>query len=796
MGHSSGEIAAAYAAGRLPLKSAICAAYHRGRLSSQIALDQGAPRGTMLAIGLSPEEVRPYIETLTSGVATIACINSPRSITVSGDVVAINELHFRLEAEEVFSRKLRVNVAYHSVHMISIAEDYCKSLGDLEVQSGSNGVSFHSSVFPGTSVETNADYWVKNLLSPVRFSEAIKFALSSQAGRDLACIEIGPHSALGGPFKQICQSLTEGGSTEYFPTILRNEDGVEQCLKLACSLFHNGWKIDLASINFPIAKAGLRVLTDLPPYAWNHSIDYWHEGRLSHNYLHRMSPPHDLLGTLTDDSSDMDMRWTKHIRRSELPWLKDHVIRSEVILPAAAYLAMAMEAAKQKSSISGPELQGYILRDVVFAQALVVPDTSDGIEISLILEPVRQMSAASPSKWNEFRIISFGPGRKAYEHCHGLISVTHKPSFDFSSSDEATLALMRHDRSMKSGLYEKWLARAKSNGNDLGSSFQLVSKCCLRGEDAFFTLHVPEKSEHESSLTISVPLMDNFLQVTVLSIIGMTHKLDGAVIPTSIAELVISEAIGRDPGHVLHARGSTTEMGPRDFIGQVIVAQDREDTLEPVIQVNGAKFVCIARDSESSKGDDTKTKLCWDVVWEEDVDNLPQDEVAEHWLLSEISPQESLQTVRSERAVWYCLRSTFECLTESDVEKMAPHHRHYYNWMKIRYCQGTKGELPFQKNDLQQAWSCTDSVIEHLLQDVAASGAQGYMTIRLGRRLLDVLRGEVDPLSLMLEDNLLNRYYAENRGQDRIYEQAARFAKLAAHKSPQLRILEVGAGTG
>lgn len=797
VGHSSGEIAAAYAAGMLSLESAISVAYFRGKLSSQLVSKDGSPQGAMLAAGLSAEDVQPYIEGVTSGRATIACINSPKSVTLSGDVAAINQLNFRFEEKGLFSRKLKVSVAYHSVHMKAIAEEYSRSLRDLIVQPRHQGVSFYSSVFPGIPVETNTEYWVQNLLSPVRFSDAMKSVLQSQTEHDLACIEIGPHSALAGPFKQICQSLSAEATTAYFPSVLRDKNGVEQALKLACNLFNNGWKIDVASINFPVGKARLRVLADLPPYAWNHSTQYWHEGRLAQNYRHRKNPPHDLLGTLMDDSSDLDMRWTKYIRQSELPWLKDHVIRSEILLPAGAYLAMAIEAVYQKTSISGLQVQGYTLRDVTFSKVLVVPDTSDGVEVSLILEPFRQSSAAASTSWDEFRVISFGPDRKAYEHCHGLISVTQNPNFDFGSDDEAMLAMMCHDKSMSSGLYNTWLAQAASNGNELGPSFQLISRCCLKDEHMFCTLRVPNRSGHDSPRTISVPLMDSVLQVAVLALADTARRLDGAIIPVSIAELAISASIGRNPGHTLHSRGSTAELGPRDFEGQVIVAQDKDDVLEPVVQLNGAKFVCIPRDEESNKRNDRNTKLCWEVSWEEDPDDLSQEDIAKRWPIDELAPDEISHAIMGERAAWYCLRSAYESLTETDVRKMAPHHQNYYNWMKKRYELGQNGKLHFQSNGHQQEWSHTDQhVVESILQQVAATNPQGRMVVRLGRRLSDVLRGEIDPLSLMLEDDLLSQYYAESRGQDSVYEQAGRFMRLATHKNPKLRVLEIGAGTG
>lgn len=357
--------------------------------------------------------------------------------------------------------------------------------------------------------------------------------------------------------------------------------------------------------------------------------------------------------------------------------------------------------------------------------------------------------------------------------------------------------MIRHDKAMKPDLFKQWVSQAASSGNELGPSFQLVSRCCLKDEHIFCTLRLPHTSGRESPLTISVPLMDSFLQVAVLALGRKGRPLDGAIVPTSIVELAISASIGGDPGHELHSRGSTKELGPRDFEGQVIVAQDRDDTMEPVVQISGAKFVCIPGDEESNKDDNRKTKLCWDVIWDEDPDDLSQENVAKRWPTHEPAPHEILQQVMSERAAWYCLRSAYESLTDQDVVNLAPHHRNYYNWMRKQYELGQSCRLPLQKHGDQQEWSSTNQdTVELTLQQAAATTAQGRMVVRVGRRLLEVLRGEVEPLSLMLEDDLLSHFYAESPGQDRVYEQAARFVRLAAHKNPTLRVLEIGAGTG
>ena len=106
-GHSSGEIAAAYAAGYLSMGEAIVIAYYRGRV-----MTKQTRQGAMAAIGLGANDVRKY---LGEGVV-VACENSPNSSTISGDKERVVEAVDAIQAElpDVLARLLKVDMAYHS----------------------------------------------------------------------------------------------------------------------------------------------------------------------------------------------------------------------------------------------------------------------------------------------------------------------------------------------------------------------------------------------------------------------------------------------------------------------------------------------------------------------------------------------------------------------------------------------------------------------------------------------------------------------------------------------------------
>ena len=224
-GHSSGEIAAAYAAGAISLEDAMLIAYARGCASSKLAED--GVKGAMTAVGMGRQEVKPILDELKNGKATIACSNSPMSTTVSGDKSALDELQQVLRKKGVYNRRLVVEVAYHSHHMALVADSYRDAISHIRILKG-NGVKFFSSV-TGKNMETSklgSEYWVSNLVGEVKFAQSL-LQLSSYDSHDSSSqiqrlVEIGPHAALGGPIKQILDSseLLSGMSIDYLSDIL------------------------------------------------------------------------------------------------------------------------------------------------------------------------------------------------------------------------------------------------------------------------------------------------------------------------------------------------------------------------------------------------------------------------------------------------------------------------------------------------------------------------------------------------------------------------------------------------
>lgn len=272
-GHSSGEIGAAYAAGILGLEACMAIAYYRGSAAVELRNNHPSLIGAMVAVGAGPEEISKSTTGLKEGTVKIACINSPTSVTVSGDEPAISELQTLLDKKQIFNRKLQVDIAYHSHHMNLVAENYLEAIKHVSPVLSSD-VVFYSSLMGDRIDDTTllgAGYWVDNLTSPVRFSEALQAMCqpSDKFKTRVNCIvELGPHSALGGPIKQILKSLGENAAKiPYIPTLVRNKDAVETTLQTASALFLRGAILDFGAINFPRPGKKPILLTDMPRYS-------------------------------------------------------------------------------------------------------------------------------------------------------------------------------------------------------------------------------------------------------------------------------------------------------------------------------------------------------------------------------------------------------------------------------------------------------------------------------------------------------------------------------------------------
>lgn len=331
VGHSSGEIAAAYSAGLLDRAGAIIAAFYRGRAALNRKNDVDRDVG-MLAVGLGAEPTSKYLEKHV-GQACIACFNSPSSVTVSGKHATLEALREELVAAGHFARRLQVNLAYHSKFMGVIGQEYEKLLTSdnnfhpLSSESAATltgNVTWFSSVTKSKkTTPADASYWKMNMVSAVCFDEALKALLEDDKAPKFL-IEIGPSGALAGPISQILKSLPTaiGGDVSYCASWSRGADAGKSLFDVAGRLFAAGAPINVSVVNQYDGKE--RTITDLPNYQWNHSVKYWHENAASKDWRFRKYVAHDLLGSKVLGSSWHTPTWRSHLNVANVPFLMHH----------------------------------------------------------------------------------------------------------------------------------------------------------------------------------------------------------------------------------------------------------------------------------------------------------------------------------------------------------------------------------------------------------------------------------------------------------------------------------------
>lgn len=460
VGHSSGEIAAAYCAGALSHRDAVAVAYFRGKVAAGMkATVPGLDLG-MMAVGCSKEEAEKTISTLSAKV-TVACINSPLSVTLSGDTAALSRLSNIFQERQIFCRRLRVEVAYHSPHMRVVSDAYAASISDVEPDDASEdderAVAMISSVTGKEVVPEMLGpyYWVGNLLSPVLFADAVTELLTPAGAESTepqvdVLVEIGPHSALSGPIEQCLSHALLQDCVTYLPTLQRGQNSSECVLALAQALFHLG--VSPLSIQAINGDSNTSLLTDLPPYTWKHDKSYNAVSRIQRELVGRQWPTRSLIGAQMPVQAEGERTWRGFIRLDDEPWLRGHRVGETVLLPGAGMVSMIVEAVQQLAQ-AGRTPHAIRLRDVSFYAALALTEDV-ATEVLINMRPHLVGTAGqTPSLWWEFTVSSSIGTAQLRDNCSGLITMDYLenqgPQMALEDASLATRKIAEYHRLVK-----------------------------------------------------------------------------------------------------------------------------------------------------------------------------------------------------------------------------------------------------------------------------------------------------------------------------------------------------------
>ncbi|GFG64843.1 polyketide synthase [Mycobacterium kubicae] len=380
IGHSQGEIAAAYVAGALSLEDAARVVALRSRLLVRLS---GA--GGMVSLAC-PERQALQLITQWGDRVNIAAINGVSAVAVAGDVTALAELVQRCEADNIRARWIDVDYASHSAQVDAIRAPLTEALAGLAPRP--SPITFVSTVTgaPMGTAGLDANYWFRSIRQPVHFERAIRYA---RDGGYRVYIECSAHPVLIAGIEETLAGAASGGAGEpvVIPTLGRHDGGLQRFWSSVGQAHVTGVPVD-----WPAAYAGLGAQrVELPTYGFARQRFWLVEERSADvSGVGLSQAHHPLLGALVERPDDGGLVLTGRLSVSAHAWLADHAVSGVALFPAAGFVELALRA--------GDEVGCRAVEELTMVTPLVLP--SGGARIQVVLDAATETGTRAVSVYS------------------------------------------------------------------------------------------------------------------------------------------------------------------------------------------------------------------------------------------------------------------------------------------------------------------------------------------------------------------------------------------------------------
>ena len=547
VGHSVGEVAAAWASGALSLPQAVEVVHVR-------SLEQGRTRGTggMTAVGLSQDAIGEILSALPRDERpAVAGINSPRGVTLAGTLAALGRVERILTEREVYFRRLPLDYPFHSAAMDPLQDPIKHSLADLRPRTAR--IPFFSTVSGGAlpGDKLNGSYWWRNVREPVLFQAAIESLIERGAN---VFVEIGPHAVLRNYVGDcLRQSATEG---RVIPVMLRSDDRVERVRDALFQVVIAGSPVDLGKL-FPHRGR----LVEIPHYPWQRER-CWHPITPDAYDLINRRAEHPLLGYRLHETP---WQWENHLDCTRFPELADHRIGESVVFPAAGFIAMALAAAELRFGGASQTVEDFEIR----APLLLEAETSKTVRLAI------------EDDYGNFSI-------RSRERAGGGLWLVNAVGRLLAPGPAAVKSLPRKTppRRPPDLLASAHYAACQAIGLGYGPAFQSLDKIWLGASGAMAQLRTAVPAASRSSADrVALPQLDGCFQL-LLGIVAPARPHIGeaaAFVPIGAARIVQHPT---DRPGVL-AQASLRRQNPRSLLGDFAL---RDALGNPVMELDGVRF--------------------------------------------------------------------------------------------------------------------------------------------------------------------------------------------------------------
>ena len=583
-GHSVGEYVAACVSGVFSLQDALRLIAARGRLMQSLPAG-----GAMLAVFADEERVMKAIEGYV-GRVSIAAVNGPTEVVISGEQESLDAIRADLAELAVQSKPLVVSHAFHSPLMEPMLGAFERVVREVVI--GTPRVPFVSNVtggLAGTDRPLDPAYWREHVRQPVRFLDAIRTV--SRAGIE-AFLEIGPTPALTGMVRRAL-GTSQGHA---FWSLRRGREDWQVMLEALAGLYGLGAEVDWREFDRPFA----RCVVSLPTYPFQRTR-CWLERRRASRAVHfggasevsradaRVKPgTHPLLGDYLRVSAEGEFHvWEGPVSVATSPYLADHKVQGIPVLPATAYIEMVLAAAWQAFG------EGAVsLADVWYKKPLFLADDSR-VSVQVVL------SGMSPNDL-EFRVASLRTDGSHVVHSTGRLS--HGCEATVRAMDCLDVdGIRRRCPTAVSG--DAFYRLAGERGNNWGSAFQGVEQFWLGDGEALARVQVNDVVKRDRERYVIHPALSDacgHVLTATVSLTGGDGPYAGAFVGGGIEEVRFYR---RPKGTCLwsHARLRQGVRGQENLlVGDVVVA---DETGAIVTETIGAHLFYLARNTDASFND-------------------------------------------------------------------------------------------------------------------------------------------------------------------------------------------------
>lgn len=776
-GHSVGEVAAAYASQALSLEQACQVIYHRSHLQGKTY-----GQGKMAAVNISPEDFQLLPECV-SGEIELGAVNSPKSITITGQKDALVNLEEQMTKQGIFFRILDLEYPFHSRFMNPLQKSLSSALKDLKPSKGK--VEYISTVtgelMNGTDL--GSEYWWQNVRQPVKFGQATNTAL--EKGIRLF-IEIGPHGVLQYYINDCIRHKNTSART--LPTLKRKEDDAQ--------MFHNAWrKSYISGCNLEMETFFKRPAryTELPGYPWDKSECKVAPTLESLNYISGQQNNHRLLGYRHKNN----LLWENEIDSTSHPFLADHNISMQPIFPAAGYVETIIAAAYTVHKREYQEMENIGFLAPMFLNK-EQPKTT-------------RLTVSSEDGYFRYESKTLLSDDSWTLHCSGKITAKCEP---YAST--VCYFIQNPDSFGRELDVSSIYKSAQEMGLNYGPAFRPLKKVWLNDNEILAQLE-SKGDKFSKNMYLNPVLIDGAFQ-SMLALMDekMQSRSKSMFLPTWISRIKMMQK-----GCICYSHAKLEKVSPRS-ISATITLMDEQGL--PLAIMEGCRFTQVQGLEKLKKKNIKFIVTSVPVRHPQDTTPSPFPELSK--ITSQLKSSITEMKAQLNREIYYqeiiplCraallsrIHEFIRMLTRSKSKfaldkifaekKLKPEHMFYVRYaMDFLASSGMAEEQDgvwhlIEGNELPPAVDLWKTIVS----DYPSYLPEAVIIGRIGLHLLDIFRGKKssDDILSMEVNGAVESYYTNAPSSRLLNSTMLQVFRILFESTPvgrQLRILEIGAGPG